>query len=47
MRERVIQCGGKMKIHSDTTGTKISITLPFVKSERSPLVEPIQMQSAG
>jgi signal transduction histidine kinase len=47
MRERVIQSGGKMKIHSDTSGTKISITLPFVKSDYSPLIEPIQMQSAG
>jgi PAS domain S-box-containing protein len=28
MRERVLQCGGEMKIESEGRGTKISITLP-------------------
>lgn len=28
MRERVLQVGGKMEIHSDGQGTKIAITLP-------------------
>jgi hypothetical protein len=28
MRERILQCGGEMKIESEGSGTKISITLP-------------------
>jgi PAS domain S-box-containing protein len=32
MRERVLQCGGDMKIESEGRGTKISISFPFARS---------------
>ena len=42
MRERVLQFGGEMKIQSGGRGTRISITLPFVKTANSKKAEHIQ-----
>ena len=47
IRERVLQFGGEMKIQSDSGGTKISIMLPLVKSERSRTKGYIQPPQAG
>jgi PAS domain S-box-containing protein len=42
MRERVLHCGGEMKIESGGRGTKVSITLPFIHTAASKTEDSVQ-----
>jgi PAS domain S-box-containing protein len=47
MRERVLRCGGEMKIESEGRGAKISITLPFVRTAASKTEESVHRAEAA
>jgi PAS domain S-box-containing protein len=47
MRERVLQCGGDMKIESEGWGTKISISFPFAQSSAVEAGDSVQRSRAA
>jgi PAS domain S-box-containing protein len=47
MRERVLQCGGDMKIESEGRGTKISLSFPFARNSAVEAGDSVQRSQAA